>query len=199
MMYLDAGTDTGDIIDQQTVPIAPDDTCATVYARVGAAGADMLRRRLRALLDGTAPRRPQGRGGGPPLAKRTPAMGITDWNRPARAVHDWIRALTRPYPGAFTFLADRQVMLWASAAGDAGPAGAAGEVLSRDADGVRVGTADGAIVVTAMSDAGQAPGPAVAWARRHGLRPGDKFEPVSADTAAWALGLGPEPAKDLAR
>ena len=47
MMYLDAGTDTGDIIDQQTVPIAPDDTCATVYARVGEAGAEMLRRHLR--------------------------------------------------------------------------------------------------------------------------------------------------------
>ena len=43
MMYLDAGTDTGDIIDQLTVPVAPDDTCATVYARVGEAGAEMLR------------------------------------------------------------------------------------------------------------------------------------------------------------
>src|SRR5487761_962131 len=85
MMYLDAGTDTGDIADQQTVPIGPDDTCATVYARVGEAGAQMLRRQLPKLLDGTAPRRPPappprgrrgGRGTDPPLPKRTPEMGI---------------------------------------------------------------------------------------------------------------------------
>jgi methionyl-tRNA formyltransferase len=199
MMYLDAGTDTGDIIDQQAVPIGPDDTCATVYAKVGEAGADMLGRHLRALLDGTAPRRPQGPADGPPLPKRTPGMGITDWNRPARAVHDWIRALTWPYPGAFGFLAGRKIMLWASALDSAGAAGVAGEVVGWDEDGVRVATADGAILLSSMSDAGDAPGPAAAWAERSGLRPGGVFEPVPGDTAAWALGLGPKRAEDLAR
>ena len=203
MMYLDAGTDTGDIIDQQTVPITLDDTCATVYAKVGEVGADMLRRHLRALVDGTALRRQQGPADGAPLPKRTPRMGITDWNRPARAVHDWIRALTWPYPGAFTFLAQRKVMLWASAVVDARAGGAAGEVLRWDADGVRVGTADGVILLTSMSDADDAPGPAAAWAERSGLRPADRFEPVRRETAAWALGRGPksaeDPAEDLAR
>jgi methionyl-tRNA formyltransferase len=199
MTYLDAGTDTGDIIDQQAVPIGPDDTCATVYAKVGEAGADMLGRHLRALLDGTAPRRPQGPADGPPLPKRTPGMGITDWNRPARAVHDWIRALTWPYPGAFGFLAGRKIMLWASALDSAGAAGVAGEVVGWDEDGVRVATADGAILLSSMSDAGDAPGPAAAWAERSGLRPGGVFEPVPGDTAAWALGLGPKRAEDLAR
>jgi methionyl-tRNA formyltransferase len=203
MMYLDAGTDTGDIADQQPVPIAPDDTCATVYAKVGEAGAGMLGRHLPALLAGTAPRRPQGSADGPPLPKRTPGMGITDWNRPARAVHDWIRALTWPYPGAFTFLAGRKVMLWASAvpgAGTGAPTGAGpGEVLGWDAAGLRVSTAAGVIVLTSMSDADGAAGPAAAWAERNGVRPGEVFEPVSAETAAWALGLGPKPAEDLAR
>jgi methionyl-tRNA formyltransferase len=198
MMYLDAGTDTGDIIDQQTVPITPDDTCATVYARVGEAGAEMLRRHLPKLLDGTAPRRSQGAGDGPPLPKRTPAMGITDWNRPARSVHDWIRALTAPYPGAFTFIAGRKLMLWASAVDGACPGRTAGEVLGYDEDGMRVAAADGAIVVTSVSDAGAAPGPASAWASRNGLRPGDEFEPVPPGTAAWTLGLGPRPAEDRA-
>jgi len=199
MMYLDAGADTGDIVDQRSVPITLDDTCATVYAKVGQAGADMLRRHLRALLDGTAPRRPQGPAVGPPLPKRTPEMGITDWNRPARAVHDWIRALSWPYPGAFAFLADRKVMLWASAVGGRCAGVAAGQVLGWDAGGVRVGTADGFLLLTAMSDGRDAPGPAASWAERNGLRPGDRFEPVRAETAAWALGLGPKPAEDLAR
>jgi methionyl-tRNA formyltransferase len=199
MMYLDAGVDTGDIIDQQAVPIAVDDTCATVYVKVGEAGADMLGRHLRTLLDGTAPRRPQGPADGLPLPKRTPGMGITDWNRPARAVHDWIRALTWPYPGAFGFLAGRKIMLWTSALDGTGAGGAAGEVLGRGADGVRVATADGVILLTSMSDADDAPGPATAWAERNGLRPGDRFEPVPRETAAWALGQGPKPAGDLAR
>jgi methionyl-tRNA formyltransferase len=199
MMYLDAGTDTGDIIDQQTVPIAPQDTCATVYAKVGEAGAGMLGQHLPGLLAGTAPRRPQGPADGPPLPKRTPGMGITDWNRPARAVHDWIRALTWPYPGAFTFLGERKVMLWAAAPDAAHTAQVPGDVLGCDTDGVRVTTAEGAILLTSMSEAGDAPGPASAWAARNGLRPGSRFEPVSPETAAWALGLGPKPAEGLVR
>jgi methionyl-tRNA formyltransferase len=198
MMYLDAGTDTGDIVDQQTVPITPGDTCASVYARVGEAGADMLRRHLPALLDGTAPRRPQGPADGPPLPKRSPQMGITDWNRPASAVHDWIRALTLPYPGAFTFIAGRKLMLWASAVDGACAGQPAGEVLGYDKDGVRVATADGALVLASVSDPGDAPEAAYAWASRNGVRPGDEFEPVPPATAAWALGLAPRPPEDLA-
>jgi methionyl-tRNA formyltransferase len=199
MMLLDAGTDTGDIVDQQTVPITPDDTCATVYAKVGEAGAEMLRRQLPALLAGTAPRRPQGSADGPPLPKRTPGMGITDWNRPARAVHDWIRALTWPYPGAFTFLGERKVMLWAAIPDAAAPQGAApGEVLGCDDGGVRVATADGTILLTSTSDAGEPPEAAATWAARGRLRPGGRFELVPPEVAAWALGLGPKPA-ELAR
>jgi methionyl-tRNA formyltransferase len=195
MMLLDAGTDTGDIVDQQTVPITPDDTCATVYAKVGEAGAEMLRRQLPALLAGTAPRRPQGSADGPPLPKRTPGMGITDWNRPARAVHDWIRALTWPYPGAFTFLGERKVMLWAAIPDAAAPQGAApGEVLGCDDGGVRVATADGTILLTSASDAGDPPEAAATWAAPGRLRPGGRFELVPPEVAAWALGLGPKPA-----
>jgi methionyl-tRNA formyltransferase len=199
MMMLDAGTDTGDIVDQQTVAITPDDTCATVYAKVGEAGAEMLRRQLPGLLAGTAPRRPQGRADGPPLPKRTPGMGITDWNRPARAVHERIRALTWPYPGAFTFNGDQKIMLWAAAPEGASAARRPGEVLGCGEDGVRVATADGTILLTSASDPGDPPGPASAWAARSGLRPGVRFEPVPPETAAWALGLGPKPAENVAR
>jgi methionyl-tRNA formyltransferase len=198
MMYLSADADAGDIVDQHPIRIEPDDTCATVYAKVGDAGAAMLRRHLAALLAGTAPRRPQDSGDGHAmLPKRTPSMGITDWNRPARAVHDWIRALTQPYPGAFTFLGDRKVMLWASAIPSRRPGGLpaeAGQILGYESAGVRVGTADGSLVVTAMSDTGEQPEPAVGWARRGGLRAGDTFSPVPPETARWALGLEPDPA-----
>lgn len=198
MMFLDATADTGDVIDQRPVPIGPDDTCASVYEQVGAAGADMLRQHLAALLAGTAPRRPQGPACGPPLPKRTPAMGITDWSRPPRAVHDWIRALTWPYPGAHSRWAGRTVLLWASAFPAPGPSGPPGRVIAVAERGVLVGTAGRPLLVTAMSEAGAPPEPAGPWAVRNGLHPGEAFAPVDEATARWALGLGPAPVPGVA-
>jgi methionyl-tRNA formyltransferase len=194
MMYLNAGTDTGDVIDQRRVPIHPADTCATVYARVADAGASMLRDHLPAILDGTAPRRSQGPAHGDVLRKRTPQMGVTDWNRPTRAVHDWMRALTEPYPGAFAFWSGHKVMLWASAVpGDAEPRGRPGEVIGLDENGVRVGTADGSLLVTAMSSEGSPPQSAFAWAREHNMGLHEHFDDVDEETSRWVLGLGDAP------
>lgn len=194
MMYLNVGTDTGDIIDQHHVVIEPNDTCASVYRRVADAGATMLRMHLPAILEGTAPRRPQERSHGDLLPKRTPAMGITSWDRPACAVHDWIRALTAPYPGAFAFWSGHKVMLWASEVpDDSGPCGHAGEVIARDERGVRVATADGSVVLTSMSMEGSAPQAAFSWAKEHGMQLKDRFEVVDPSTARWALGLEAAP------
>ena len=71
MMYLNVGTDTGDIIDQHHVTIGPTDTCASVYRRVAEAGATMLRDHIPAILEGSAPRRPQKSSHGDLLPKRT--------------------------------------------------------------------------------------------------------------------------------
>jgi methionyl-tRNA formyltransferase len=196
MMYLNVGTDTGDIIDQHHITIEPTDTCASVYNRVAEAGATMLRNHLPAIMDGTAPRRPQERSNGDLLPKRTPAMGITSWDRPARAVHDWIRALTTPYPGAFAFWAGHKVMLWASdVPNDTGRLGHPGEVIARDEKGVRVATEDGSLVLTSLSMEGSPPQAAALWAREHGMEPHDRFEKVDRQTARWALGLEARPAE----
>jgi methionyl-tRNA formyltransferase len=196
MFMLDPEADTGDIIDQRAVPIAPDATCADVYAAVAAAGAEMLRTNLRGLLDGTAPRIPQPISVGEPLPKRTPAMGITDWNRPARGIHDWIRALTAPYPGAFTFIGERKVMLWRSLVPAADEVKAdPGHIVSCDATGVRVGTRHGSIVITEMSDAGCDPQSAHTWFQSSGLQVGECFDAVDPAVSRWAQGLGPMPAE----
>jgi methionyl-tRNA formyltransferase len=198
MMYLDVGTDTGDIVDQRRIPIRADDTCASVYTRVAEAGADMLRQHLPGLLAGTAPRRPQGDADEVALPKRTPAMGVTDWARPAHAVHDWIRAQSEPYPGAFTMWRGRKVMLWTSDEPDDAPSGAQpGEVIASDSFGLRVGTGAGSVRITAMSDPGHGPEGASEWVRHSGLVPGDRFDSVDEATSLWVLGLGPEPAAAL--
>lgn len=194
MFMLTPEADMGDIVDQRTIPIDEDDTCGDIYAKVGAAGAEMVRTQLPALLAGTAKLRPQEPGDEELLPKRTPAMGITKWDRPARGVHDWIRALTVPYPGAFSFLEGRKVMLWRSViSGRHEKTTAPGRIVSCDARGVCVGTRDGGLIVTAVADPGQPPERAHRWFERNNIAPGAGFDPVDDQTAAWAMGAAPAP------
>jgi methionyl-tRNA formyltransferase len=195
MMFLASGTDTGDIIDQQPVSIEPDDTCETVYAKVGAAGAAMLRKHLPALLAGAAPRRRQGPSPTPDLPKRTPDMGITDWSRPAHAVHNWIRGLTHPYPGAFTFLGGRKLFLWRSEAPGDDPDVDPGLLLDCEGKGLRVGTGGGSLRLLRVQEEGAEEEDAASWYRRRRIAPGTRFDPVDEATARWALGLGPAPSQ----
>jgi len=195
MMQLSVGTDTGDIIDQVTVPICPDDTCGGIYQRVAEAGAAMLDRHLPALLTGTAPRRPQAHLPGELLPRRTPEMGIVDWDRRPQQVHDWVRALTHPYPGAFTLMRGRRLRIWTTHR----PVGhrttvRPGCILDVDDDDIRVAARGGSIRLAVVQEDGHEPEPAGRWGARRGIFAGDRFDPVDPQTARWALGLAPKPA-----
>jgi methionyl-tRNA formyltransferase len=195
MMLLDPGVDTGDIVDQTRIAIDPGDTCASIYDRVGQTGARMLVSHLAELLDGRAPRHAQSRDKDRPLPRRVPEMGVIDWNRPAREVHDWIRALTDPYPGAFTFLRGKTVMVWeARRPSHNEPVGEPGVVLALGADGLRVGVHAGSIVLNRMSDAGSRPSDAADWAAHARVSVGTRFDPVAPTILAWARSGGPRPA-----
>lgn len=194
MMLLDRGVDTGGIVDQRTTPIYLDDTCGTVYERVAALGALMLHDNLGALLAGEVVPSRQDEGAATLLPKRTPAMGVTDWRRTPVEVHNWIRAQTVPYPGAFTHLDGEQLMLWGSLPPLRHHAsGAPGEVLAVEPEGIRVAAGEGSLVVTSVGPVGGSPSPAMSYAAELGLRPGARFTIPDDATAAWALGLGPRP------
>ncbi|MDP9093383.1 MAG: methionyl-tRNA formyltransferase [Actinomycetota bacterium] len=190
MFMLDASADTGDIVDQRPIPIGPRDTCDSVYRYVGQVGANMLSAHLDGLATGTAPRHRQPAGVGDVLPRRTPAMGILDWNQSPRRVHDWVRALTKPYPGAFTTLNGRRVMVWASALPfDDEPPGTPGEIMGFERGGIRVGTRDGSILITRMSNE-RRPEHARRWLRRARVQVGARFDAVSPQTVRWARGEG---------
>ncbi len=196
MMLLNAGVDTGAIVDQEPVPIGPDDTCGTVYERVGEAGARMLVRQLPGLLAGTAPRIPQDPDAGDLMPKRTPEMGVLDWDRSPREVHDWVRALTRPYPGAFTSVRGERVWVWRTADPRAAEVDEPpGTVLSVGPDGARVATRGGSVLVTRVSGADEEPQPAATWLRARGWGQPLRFDPVDPEVSAWVRGLGPKPGK----
>lgn len=115
LMWLDPGVDEGEIIAQTSFDISPYDTCATVYEKVGRSNADMILDVMRALQNGEVPRCPQLRTFEPPLPRRKPEDGRINWDRPAREVYDFVRALTRPYPGAFSFLEGEKYLIWSVA------------------------------------------------------------------------------------
>jgi methionyl-tRNA formyltransferase len=129
------------------VPIAPDETATTLYERVNDAHLELVRRYLPGLLAGTAPHVAQDVRRASAWPKRTPADGIVDWTTRAAFLDAWVRAQTRPYPGAFTFLGDDKVVLWRGrAAADEGGA-PVGTVLAHRDGGVVVRCGDGALLV----------------------------------------------------
>lgn len=93
--------DAGRIVGQERVPIGEDDRAGEVFARVSAAAESVLRRELPRLLDGTAVLTPQDLAKGSYFGARRPEDGRIDLARSAKEVHDLVRAVAPPYPGAF--------------------------------------------------------------------------------------------------
>jgi len=99
--YMVERADAGDIVDSQAVPILIDDEAREVFAKVTVAAEMVLARSLPALLAGTAPRRPQPLLPGEYFGRRRPEDGRIDWRRPALEIHNLVRAVAPPFPGAF--------------------------------------------------------------------------------------------------
>ena len=94
--------DAGRIVDQEAVGILPDELAVDVFGKVTRAAERVLRRSLPKLVDGSAVLRAQDLSQGGYFGGRRPEDGRIDWSVPAKRVHDLIRAVAPPYPGAFT-------------------------------------------------------------------------------------------------
>ena len=143
--HMVAEPDAGDIVDQEPIPIGGRDTAAQVMARVADTAVAILDRQLDALLAGTAPRRPQDHARATYFGRRTPEDGRIDWARPAPEIFNLIRAVTRPYPGAFADFADgrRLIVWWAEPVpGEPAP----GRILGEEP--LVIGTGQGHLAVT---------------------------------------------------
>jgi methionyl-tRNA formyltransferase len=97
-----ARPDAGAIVDQNAVPILPDDTARQVFDKVTVSAEQVLWRSLPAILAGRAPRLPNDVSAGSYFGARKPEDGRIDWSQPAAAVYNLVRAVAPPYPGAFT-------------------------------------------------------------------------------------------------
>jgi methionyl-tRNA formyltransferase len=106
-----AQPDAGDIIGQSAVPILPDDTAQQVFDKVTVAAEQVLWRCLPSLLAGHPPRRPNDLAQGSYYGGRRPEDGRIDWTQPAAQVYNLVRAVAPPYPGAYTEIGGRRLVV----------------------------------------------------------------------------------------
>ena len=110
--FMTAKPDAGDAVDAERVKIGPDDDILGVSRRVGDAAVTVLARSLPKLKAGTAARVPLDLSKGSYFGGRKPEDGEIDWTAPAKEIHDLVRAVTRPWPGAFTDVFGKTVTVW---------------------------------------------------------------------------------------
>ena len=103
--------DAGRIVDQEAVPILPDETALDVFNKVALAAATTLDRALPRLVDGTVVLRVQNLAAGSYYGGRKPEDGIINWHDSARNIHNLIRAVAPPYPGASTTVNGRAITI----------------------------------------------------------------------------------------
>jgi methionyl-tRNA formyltransferase len=104
--YMEEKPDAGALIDQQSVTILENDDALAVSEKVAAAAEQVLRRSLPSLIAGTAASHPLDLSRGTYFGRRRPEDGRINWRLSARSVHDLVRAVAPPFPGAFTDVGD---------------------------------------------------------------------------------------------
>ena len=175
---MDEKPDHGAIVAQRRITIARDDTALSLTRKLAAEARLLLRDVYPQLMDGTAPRTPQDHRASSYFGGRKPADGEIDWTRPAESIRNLVRAVTDPWPGAFTALGERKVLVWWA---ETRPAASPGEVpgtIVADASGggaLLVATGDGLLEIRDVSWDGGEKMTGAAWSRAAGLAPGARF------------------------
>lgn len=115
LMWLDKEVDQGAIIDQIGFDIDMYDTCKTLYNKVADTNEIMLLRLIQRLNDGLGTVMNKSNVTDEALLpRRRPKDGLIDWNQDSTKIYNFIRALTRPYPGAFTYLNGHKYLIWSA-------------------------------------------------------------------------------------
>jgi methionyl-tRNA formyltransferase len=144
---VDSTADSGAIVGQVVVEIEPEETATTLFERIADAHVELVRELVPRIVARTAPRIPQDPSRASSWPKRTPADGIIDWETRAPYLHDWVRAQTRPYPGAFTYLGEEKVVVWRARPVDLDETAPAGTVVAARPEGPVVACGHGALLL----------------------------------------------------
>jgi len=110
--YMTPRPDDGDIVGQKRVPIDDNDTALSLHKKLATAAGDLLYDLLPKIRENRAERIPQEKSSASYFGGRRPDDGEIDWRQDAASVRNLVRAVTRPYPGAFSYLGNRKYIFW---------------------------------------------------------------------------------------
>ena len=161
---MNQAADAGPILVQEPFAVTKADYSADITRKLEAAMDAALDRWLPRLKAGEWKAVPQDDSQATFYGKRSPEDGVIHWDRPAREIHALIRAASDPYPGAFTYINGRKLIIWRAEMETALPyRGVTGRIVHRDsAKGWLVQTGDGLLWLTKTAfppESGGAPPP----------------------------------------
>ena len=142
--YMVAKPDAGDIVDQEKVAITFTDTAYDVFGKVTDAAVTVLQRVWPRLVNGSAGRIPMDLAAGSYFGGRKPEDGRIDWTKSAVQIYNLIRGVTHPYPGAFTEVNGKKLIVWSARPLAGG--GTPGQVVSLNP--LCIGTGNGLLELT---------------------------------------------------
>lgn len=112
LFYFDDGVDNGDIIDQQSFSIEPEETIRHVLQKVERIALSMIVENIAKIQSGTSARIVQDETQATYVPQRKPEDGLIDWSWDKDRIKNFIRAQTKPYPGAFFIQGDKKIIIW---------------------------------------------------------------------------------------
>lgn len=173
-MRMDAGLDTGDILQQAAISLEDIENLGTLEPRLAALGANLLRQTLMDLAQGNCPRIPQDPAHVTLAPSLPPDAGRIDWTRPAREIHNLVRGVT-PRPGAYAFWQGKRLKVLSTELLDE-CVSEPGTVENIDSGGITVSTSKGKLLLKDVQPESKARMAAAAWARGARVTPGQRFD-----------------------
>jgi methionyl-tRNA formyltransferase len=144
---LNSGVDSGDVLFQVEVAVAPKDGISEVLENLEKKVLDKFENYLPNILSGHTKLTPQNEVGSSYFPRRTSKDGEIDWRRDAVDVHNFVRAQSAPYPGAFSFVGEELIFFKHQLFGTIDSLLTPGTILSREKNELKVKTGNSSFVV----------------------------------------------------
>ncbi|MFY9300361.1 MAG: methionyl-tRNA formyltransferase [Candidatus Nitrosotenuis sp.] len=173
LFHLTTGVDEGNIVDYAKYEILESDDVSDVYLKATNGAIQLLENNWKSIHDLQIKSIPQDNSKATVNQRRKPEDGLIDWSKNSKQCYDWIRALTRPYPGAFTYWNGKKALIWKARISDEKET-RPGQILNCD-DKIIISTGSGSIELLELQIEGEPPCNPGVFSRTLGLKKNEFF------------------------
>lgn len=173
-MQMDAGIDTGDILETMEVPLAEDETGGSLFDKLSEAGAKLCVQTVAHIEDGTATRTKQDEARATHVGMITKQMGKIDWTKSAAEIERLIRGLN-PWPGTYTSLQGKTLKIWNASVLEGADSHTAGQIVCAEKQKLIVQTGAGQLCLLEVQLEGKKRMSAEAFMRGYQIVPGQRL------------------------